>query len=63
MVRVRDSPTCAICEYVMKQLESMLEDHTTEVRCARLDMLINDFKNKLQPAANIMLVQLALVSS
>uniref|UniRef100_A0A7N6AXU6 Prosaposin n=1 Tax=Anabas testudineus TaxID=64144 RepID=A0A7N6AXU6_ANATE len=30
MVRVRDSPTCAICEYVMKQLETMLEDHETE---------------------------------
>lgn len=31
MVRIRDSPTCAICEFVMKQLESMLEDHATEV--------------------------------
>ncbi|KAK2824136.1 hypothetical protein Q5P01_021311 [Channa striata] len=30
LVRVRDSPTCAICEFVMKQLESMLEDHETE---------------------------------
>ncbi|KAM4729251.1 prosaposin isoform 2-T2 [Anableps anableps] len=30
MVRVRESPTCAICEFVMKQLESMLEDHSTE---------------------------------
>ncbi|XP_054885568.1 prosaposin [Poeciliopsis prolifica] len=30
MVRVRESPTCAICEFVMKQLESMLEDQTTE---------------------------------
>ncbi|KAG7229995.1 hypothetical protein INR49_009715 [Caranx melampygus] len=30
MVRVRDSPTCAICEFVMKQLESMLQDQTTE---------------------------------
>ncbi|XP_030603550.1 prosaposin-like isoform X2 [Archocentrus centrarchus] len=30
MVRVRDSPTCAICEFVMKQLDSMLEDHATE---------------------------------
>uniref|UniRef100_A0A8D3BW59 Prosaposin n=1 Tax=Scophthalmus maximus TaxID=52904 RepID=A0A8D3BW59_SCOMX len=30
MVRVRDSPTCAICEFVMKQLESMLEDQKTE---------------------------------
>uniref|UniRef100_A0A3Q2CDA2 Prosaposin n=1 Tax=Cyprinodon variegatus TaxID=28743 RepID=A0A3Q2CDA2_CYPVA len=30
MVRVRESGTCAICEFVMKQLESMLEDHTTE---------------------------------
>ncbi|KAA8583945.1 prosaposin isoform X2 [Etheostoma spectabile] len=30
MVRVRDSPTCAICEFVMKQLETMLEDQKTE---------------------------------
>ncbi|XP_057695714.1 prosaposin-like [Corythoichthys intestinalis] len=30
MVRLQDSPTCAICEFVMKQLESMLEDHATE---------------------------------
>ncbi|XP_044069252.1 prosaposin isoform X2 [Siniperca chuatsi] len=30
MVRVRDSPTCAICEFVMKQLETMLEDQATE---------------------------------
>lgn len=31
MVRVRESPTCAICEFAMKQLEAMLEDHATEV--------------------------------
>ncbi|XP_061693159.1 prosaposin isoform X2 [Syngnathoides biaculeatus] len=30
MVRVRDSPQCAICEFVMKQLESMLQDQATE---------------------------------
>ncbi|KAM6916421.1 prosaposin [Xenentodon cancila] len=30
LVHVRDSPTCAICEFVMKQLESMLEDQSTE---------------------------------
>lgn len=30
MVRVRDSPTCTICEYVMKQLESMVQQHSTE---------------------------------
>ncbi|KAM3606641.1 uncharacterized protein V6R79_020329 [Siganus canaliculatus] len=30
MVRVRDPPFCAICEFVMKQLESMLEDQATE---------------------------------
>ncbi|XP_070772119.1 prosaposin isoform X1 [Enoplosus armatus] len=30
MVHVRDSPTCAICEFVMKQLETMLEDQKTE---------------------------------
>jgi len=35
MVRVRESPTCAICEFVMKQLESMLEDQATEV-CFRM---------------------------
>lgn len=38
MVRVRDSPQCAICEFVMKQLESMLEDQTTEVGYALLDV-------------------------
>uniref|UniRef100_A0A8C9ZNT5 Prosaposin n=1 Tax=Sander lucioperca TaxID=283035 RepID=A0A8C9ZNT5_SANLU len=30
MVRVRESSTCAICEFVMKQLETMLEDQKTE---------------------------------
>uniref|UniRef100_A0A3Q4AJ94 Uncharacterized protein n=1 Tax=Mola mola TaxID=94237 RepID=A0A3Q4AJ94_MOLML len=30
MVRVRESPLCAICEFVMKQLEAMLEDQATE---------------------------------
>ncbi|XP_061602205.1 prosaposin [Cololabis saira] len=30
LVRVRDSPGCAICEFVMKQLESMLQDQSTE---------------------------------
>ncbi|XP_072293528.1 prosaposin isoform X2 [Eucyclogobius newberryi] len=30
MVRVRDSPTCTICEFVMKQLEQMLQDQVTE---------------------------------
>ncbi|KAI3363099.1 hypothetical protein L3Q82_011747, partial [Scortum barcoo] len=30
MVRVRESPTCSICELAMKQLEAMLEDHKTE---------------------------------
>jgi len=30
MVRARDSPQCAICEFVMKQVEDMLEDETTE---------------------------------
>uniref|UniRef100_A0A1A7YDR3 Prosaposin n=1 Tax=Iconisemion striatum TaxID=60296 RepID=A0A1A7YDR3_9TELE len=30
MVRIRESPTCAICEFVMKQVESMLEDQATE---------------------------------
>ncbi|XP_061766494.1 prosaposin isoform X1 [Nerophis ophidion] len=30
MVRVRDSPMCAICEFVMNQLESMLKNKTTE---------------------------------
>jgi len=30
MVRARDSPQCAICEFVMKQLESTLSDQTTE---------------------------------
>ncbi|XP_062319006.1 prosaposin isoform X1 [Osmerus eperlanus] len=30
MVRVRDSPQCAICEFVMKEIEDTLEDETTE---------------------------------
>ncbi|XP_051773653.1 prosaposin [Ctenopharyngodon idella] len=30
LVRVRDSPQCAICEFVLKELESMIEDHTSE---------------------------------
>ncbi|KAM6997357.1 prosaposin [Tautogolabrus adspersus] len=30
MVRVRDSPKCSICEFVMKEVEDMLEDQTTE---------------------------------
>lgn len=30
MVQVRESPKCAICEFVMKQLESSLEDQKTE---------------------------------
>lgn len=31
LVRVRESNFCAICEFVMKELESRLEDQTTEV--------------------------------
>ncbi|KAF5890029.1 prosaposin isoform X2, partial [Clarias magur] len=30
MVRARESPQCAICEFVMKQLESLIQDQTTE---------------------------------
>uniref|UniRef100_A0A3B4D7S8 Prosaposin n=1 Tax=Pygocentrus nattereri TaxID=42514 RepID=A0A3B4D7S8_PYGNA len=30
MVRARESPQCAICEFVMKELEDMIQDHTTE---------------------------------
>ncbi|CAN9499921.1 unnamed protein product [Ophioblennius macclurei] len=30
LVSVRQPPTCTICEFVMKQLESMLEDEATE---------------------------------
>ncbi|KAK7148161.1 hypothetical protein R3I93_012471 [Phoxinus phoxinus] len=30
LVQVRDSPQCALCEFVMKELESMIEDHTSE---------------------------------
>ncbi|KAJ7987409.1 hypothetical protein DPEC_G00326190 [Dallia pectoralis] len=30
MVRARGSPQCAICEYVMKEIETMLQDETTE---------------------------------
>ena len=32
MMRVKESPTCAICEFVMKQLEDTLKDEKTEVR-------------------------------
>lgn len=30
LVRVRDSPQCAICEYVMKEIENMIQDQTSE---------------------------------
>ncbi|CAL8257834.1 unnamed protein product [Lota lota] len=30
MVRALDSPQCAICEFMMKEVEGMLEDETTE---------------------------------
>uniref|UniRef100_A0A8C7YZF8 Prosaposin n=1 Tax=Oryzias sinensis TaxID=183150 RepID=A0A8C7YZF8_9TELE len=30
LVRVKESPQCAICEFVMKQVEAMLTDETTE---------------------------------
>nr|XP_046213617.1 prosaposin-like isoform X5 [Oncorhynchus gorbuscha] len=30
MVRARDSPQCAMCEFMMKELESMLQDEKTE---------------------------------
>lgn len=38
MVRVRNSGTCAICEFVMKQLESLLEDQSTEVGYVLLNL-------------------------
>lgn len=38
MVRVRDPPLCAICEAVMKQLETMLEDKATEVKYLLLEL-------------------------
>ena len=31
MVRAKESPQCAVCEFVMKEVEGMLEDETTEV--------------------------------
>lgn len=37
MVQVRESPKCAICEFAMKELESLLEDQTTEVGFVLLD--------------------------
>lgn len=37
MVRTRDSPQCAICEFVMKEVEDMLQDKATEVRQTRLN--------------------------
>ncbi|GAA6094238.1 prosaposin isoform X3 [Tachysurus ichikawai] len=30
MVRARDSPQCAVCEFVMKEIESLIQDQTTE---------------------------------
>ncbi|XP_018934839.1 prosaposin isoform X1 [Cyprinus carpio] len=30
LVRVRDSPQCAICEFVMKEIEDKVQDHTSE---------------------------------
>ncbi|XP_041116849.1 prosaposin-like isoform X1 [Polyodon spathula] len=30
LVKVRDSPQCAVCEYVMKEIESMVEQEKTE---------------------------------
>ncbi|XP_016088398.1 prosaposin-like, partial [Sinocyclocheilus grahami] len=30
LVQVRDSPQCAICEFVMKEIEDMVQDHTSE---------------------------------
>lgn len=47
MVRVRDSPLCAICEFVMKEVEARLEDQATEVGCVLLvvyDMAIKIYK-------------------
>lgn len=38
LVRVRDPPYCAICEIVMKQLESILEDEATEVKYVLLEL-------------------------
>lgn len=42
MVRVRDSPFCAICEFVMKELEARLEDQATEVRYVLTDVSNTD---------------------
>lgn len=41
---VRVSPMCAICEFVMKQLESMLEDQATEVGYVLLNLSIMAIK-------------------
>lgn len=38
LVRARDSPQCAICEFVMKEVEDMLSDETTEVRLHSLQV-------------------------
>lgn len=59
MVRVRNSAGCAICEFVMKQLESMLEDQTTEVRCVLLD--VSNMTTKIcKSATKVVLVQLVV---
>lgn len=36
LVQVREPPLCKICETVMKQLETMLEDKATEVKMLHL---------------------------
>lgn len=32
LVRARESPQCAVCEFVMKEIESIIQDQTTEVQ-------------------------------
>uniref|UniRef100_A0A3B3CS57 Prosaposin n=1 Tax=Oryzias melastigma TaxID=30732 RepID=A0A3B3CS57_ORYME len=52
IVRVKESPQCAICEFVMKQVESMLTDQTTEeevvqaVQKAIIELLVQEVDPK-----------------
>lgn len=58
MVRVRDSPQCAICEFVMKELETTLEDQKTEVGSGLLMYPIWLLKKK-NSNANVLVVHLS----
>ena len=41
MVRNKEAPQCAVCEFVMKEVEGMLEDETTEVGFVSLSCIMS----------------------